>query len=179
MNENGHPYQGFSKKLIMGLTLVMLMAQLTACGFKFPTAVDLPKPMRKINIKGASTELRSAFATVIKRANGELVPEKQADIVVDILEEDLEQRVVSLNSSGNSTEFELNYYVIYELHDSENNILVPEQSLEIIKDFFNNQVDVIAKDVEGNIIRGEIYQQAVQQIIDRSRFELKKIFPEK
>ncbi len=163
-------------RLTKVIILLSCLGLLNACGFKMRGEIDLPEAMKKIYLDGASGKLQTAFRQSIKASKGTMVRSKdQAGIIINILEEEFDRRTISLSSRGRSTEFELNYYLIYELRDAEENILVPEQTVEIIKDYFDNQSDVIAKDIEGNIIRDEIYHQAVRRIIDKTRFDLKKL----
>lgn len=166
---------GEKMRLYKILILLICLGLLNACGFKMRGEIDLPEEMKKIYLEGASSQLKNAFSQSIRSSKGEIVSsKKQAGIIVNILEEELDRRSISLSSRGKSTEYELNYYLIYELRDDKENIVVPEKTIEIIKDYFDNQTDVIAKGIEGDIIREEIYQQAVRRIIDKTRFELKK-----
>jgi len=167
-----------SKKMHLYKVLILLisMSILNACGFHLRSAVDLPEAMKKIYLQDASAKLQGAFKKSIRSSKGELVANpQQAGIIVNILEEEIDRRSISLSSRGKSTEYEINYYLTYELRDSEDKLLIPEQTIEIIKDYYDNQVDVIAKDIEGNLIRDEIYREAVRRMIDKARFELKKV----
>lgn len=163
-------------RLTKVLILLISISMLNACGFKMRTAVDLPEAMKKIYLQGASSKLRNAFKSYLISSKGQLVGDpKKAGIIVNILEEKIYRRSVSLSARGKSTEYQINYYLIYELRDNNDEVLVPEQTLEIIKDYYDNQVDVIAKDIEGNLMQDEIYRQAVRGMVDKARFELKKI----
>jgi LPS-assembly lipoprotein len=46
------------------------------------------------------------------------------------------------------------------------------QPVEIKRDYFNNQLAIIAKDNEETVIRNEMYQQAVRTVVNRARVAL-------
>ena len=160
----------------MILTVLISLVMLASCGYKLRGAVDLPESMKKINIVGASTSLMTEFRKSIISSEGTIVDSGQeAGLTIKIVKERMDKRVLSLSSRGKSTEFELNYVVIYELQDPGGKLVIPEQTIEIIKDYFNDQRDVVAKSIEEGVIRNEIYRQAVRRIVDKARFELKKV----
>jgi LPS-assembly lipoprotein len=51
-------------------------------------------------------------------------------------------------------------------------VLASRQPVEIRRDYFNDQQDVMAKEGEEAVIRNEMYQQAVRAIVDRARVVL-------
>ena len=91
-----------------------------------------------------------------------------------IYDEDNHRRVLSLSSGGIANDFELSYRFDYELVDSKNKLLMPRQPIEIKREYYNNQLAVIAKDNEEMVIRNEMYQQAVRSIVNRARVVLEE-----
>jgi LPS-assembly lipoprotein len=84
----------------------------------------------------------------------------------------MNRRVLSLSARGRANDFELDYRVEYEFATAGNAILMPRQAIEVKREYFNDQQDIIAKDNEENVIRNEIYQQVVRAIINRARLVL-------
>jgi LPS-assembly lipoprotein len=76
---------------------------------------------------------------------------------------------LSLSARGRANDFELDYRLEYELVNKANAVLLPRQSLEVRREYFNDQQEIIAKDNEEIVIRDEMYQQAVSTIINRAR----------
>ena len=60
----------------------------------------------------------------------------------------------------------------YELVDAKGNVLSARQPIEIKREYYNNQLAVIAKDNEETVIRNEMYQQAVRTMVNRARVAL-------
>ena len=92
--------------------------------------------------------------------------------LIRIYNENNDRRVLSLSSSGVANDFELDYNLEYELVDSKNKILMARQPLSIKREYYNNQQAVIAKDNEEQIIRHEMYQQAVRSIVGGAKVAL-------
>jgi LPS-assembly lipoprotein len=93
-------------------------------------------------------------------------------MVVRVFENDIKQRGLSLGASGRTNEFELYYRLEYELRDTSGKVVAPRDLLEIRRQYFNDQDDIIAKDNEEGVIRNEMYQQAVKTILGRMRANL-------
>lgn len=151
-----------------------LLLSLTACGYHLRGAIDIPEQMKSVYLEGASSMLIKEFKSSLKSSGGELVASPpEASLVIRILKDDLRRRVLSLDNIGKANEFELNYLVRFMLLDGEGNILMEEQEMEINRDFFNDQVDILAKNNEETVIREEIYRQAVRTIVRRAQAVLK------
>jgi LPS-assembly lipoprotein len=146
---------------------------LTACGYHLRGAYQLPKELKAVHLQGESSELREQFNRILQSSAGQLAssPEK-AGIVVRFFNEKMQRRVLSLSARGRANEFELDYRLEYELANAGNAILLPRQALEVRREYFNDQQDIIAKDNEEKVIRNEMYQQAVRTIINRARVTL-------
>lgn len=126
-------------------------------------------------MKGGSSSLHNEMKSSLKSSDGQLVSSpEQAGMVIKVLRDEMRRRVLSLSSTGKANEFELNYSLRYILLDAEGKILMDQQELEIYRDYFNNQEQVLAKNNEENVIRKEMYQQAVRMIFARARAVLKK-----
>ncbi len=159
-----------SKSIVLVVALLM-----TACGYHLRGAYDLPKGMNNIFLQGGSPQLREQLEIVLRSSAGQLVtvPEK-ADIVLNIFNDGIERRVLSLSQRGRSNDIELAGNLEFETLDAKNNVLVSRQPINFRREYFNDQQDVIAKDNEETVIRKEMYQQVVRQIINRSRAALAK-----
>ncbi len=158
-----------TKKLI----IIAISLWLSACGYHLRGAVDFPEGLRNAYLEGASMPLREQFRKSLRASSGQLVSSPDsAGLVIKIYAEQASQRVLSLSARGRSNELELYYRFEYELFGADNTLLAPRQPLEIKREYFNNQQEIIAKANEETVIRDEMYQQAVRAIIDRARVVL-------
>ena len=118
-------------------------------------------------------QLREQLRRTLRASSGQLVntPET-AELIIRISEEKTTQRALSLSAGGRSNELELIYHLKYDLMKANNTLLLAEQPIDIKRQYFNSQQDIMAKENEQAVISNEMHQQAVRAIIDRSRFAL-------
>ncbi|MDD2722710.1 MAG: LPS assembly lipoprotein LptE [Methylovulum sp.] len=144
-----------------------------ACGYHLRGAVDLPEGLKKVYLEGASIPLREQFRKVLRTASGELTATPEAaGTIIKIANENSDQRVLSLSARGRSNELELYYRLQYGLVKSDNTVLMENQPIEIKREYFNDQQDMVAKDNEQQVIRNEMVHQAVRMMLDRIRVVL-------
>jgi LPS-assembly lipoprotein len=158
-----------SKKILIFSAALLL----SACGYHLRGAVELPEGLKHVYLEGASMPLREQFRKALRAASGELVdtPEN-ASVTIRIVSENASQRALSLSARGRSNELELNYRLAYNLVKPDDTLLIEQQPVEVRREYFNNQQDIVAKDNEQQVIRNEMYQQAVRMIVDRTRIVL-------
>lgn len=155
------------------IVLLVFSCLLASCGYHLRGAYDLPKGMKSVYLEGGSSLLREQFLTEVKTSSGKLAetPEK-ADVIIKILDENVERRVLSLGSSGRSNDIELAGHLEFQLIDNKKGLLIGREPVEFRREYFNDQQAIIAKDFEETVIRKELYTQAVRTIINRSRSAL-------
>lgn len=153
--------------------LVTLMLLLTACGYHLRGSYALPERLKQMYLQGESLALREQFRLALRTASGQLLSApNNAGVIVHIINEENSQQVLSLNARGRSNELELYYRLNYEILDAGQNVLAPAQTVEIKREYFNNQDDIVAKANEESVIRTEMRNQAVRSILDRARVVL-------
>ena len=160
--------------MLIKKSVILIMALLlSACGYHLRGALQLPANLKNVYLEGGSGELRGHFQKAMEISSVPFAssPEK-AGMIVKIFNEDSQRRVLSLNSGGTANDFELGYRFDFEIVDSKNNILSPRQPVEIRREYYNDQLAIIAKDNEELVIRNEMYQQAVRTIVNRARVAL-------
>ncbi len=156
------------KTIILSLALF-----LSACGYHLRGALELPANMKNVYVEGGSVPLLDEFKQAIKSSSAQLATtRKGAGMVIKIANEDFSRRVLSLSSRGKSNEFELYYRLDYEFTNAADVKLMERQTVEIRREYYNDQQFVIAKDNEEAVIRNEMYQQAVNTIVNRARIVL-------
>ena len=91
--------------------------------------------------------------------------------------EDIRRRVLSVGSTGKSSEVELDYYLRFQFYDNKENPLLEEQTIEIAREFFNDQTAILAKENEELMIQKEIYRQAGRMLMVRAQAALESSKP--
>jgi len=160
---------------IKNIFLLTLLLFISACGYHLRGSIDLPEGLKRIYMQGASAQLQKTMKRTLKSSGGELVTSvEQAGIVVQVIKEKMDRRVLSLSSSGRANEYEIIYTLNFNFLDAEGMMLSEKQKIEISKDYFNDQEEVLGKDNEEQVIREEMYRTAVQSIVNRARVVLEK-----
>ncbi|POZ51629.1 LPS assembly lipoprotein LptE [Methylovulum psychrotolerans] len=153
--------------------IVVVALLLAACGYHLRGAVDLPDSLKKVYLNGASMQLREQFRKVLRGVSGELTTSPEAaGVVINVANEISDQRVLSLSARGRSNELELYYRLQYTLVKADGVVVLEGLPVEIKREYFNNQQDIVAKDNEQQVIRNEMLQQAVRIMLDRIRLSL-------
>ena len=161
--------------LIKKSVILIVALLLSACGYHLRGALELPAGLKNVYLEGGSPQLREQFKRTMEIASVPLASSPgTAGLIVKIFDEDSQRRVLSLSSGGTANDFELGYRFDYELLDSKNKVLMPRQPVEIKREYYNNQLAIIAKDNEEAVIRNEMYQQAVRTIVNRARVALEQ-----
>lgn len=156
--------------LTKSATILSLALLLSACGYHLRGALELPANMKNVYVEGGSAELIDQIKQSMKSSSSQLSSSRKgAGIVIKVFNEDFSRRVLSLSARGKSNEFELLYRLDYELYNASDVQLLARQPVEIRREYYNDQQFVIAKDNEEALIHNEMYQQAVNVIVNRAR----------
>lgn len=161
--------------LLLLPVLMLLISVVSSCGWQLRGASDLPPEMAHVYVEGLSG--RSQFVQDLNRnlsfADGGVTKDPQsAGVILKVHNEQFERRVASLSEEGKATEYELIYRIRFELQKPDGSSLLPTQTIEIRRAYFNPQVLVIGKSEEENQIREEMYKAAVRTLLRRTEIAL-------
>lgn len=157
-------------------SLLLMFLMLTACGYHLRGSIAMPESLKNLYVFNASSALQSELSDVMKASKGHLASSpNEASLVVKIISEDIKTRVLSIGSSGKSNESQLDYFLQFQFYDNQENQVMEEQRIEIAREYFNDQTAVLAKSNEEQILRKEIYKQAVRMLMLRAEAAAAKI----
>lgn len=146
----------------------VLSSVLGACGFHLRSAVELPEGMNSIYAQGFSpgSPFPSYLSQHLKQSNGTVTANREdAGVVLNAVNEQFNRREVSLSETGKANMYELSYILTYDLRDPAGDPLLASQTITVVRDYFNPQVEVIGKSTEEGVIRKEMYQEAVRNLL--------------
>jgi len=102
------------------------------------------------------------------QAGGTVVDKRDdADAVLDILGERNDRRVAAVNSDGLVSQFELYYELKFRLLDKSGEVIHPESSVGVTRDYAFDPNNVLGKAQEEGLLRDDMRQQAVGQMLRR------------
>lgn len=142
---------------------------LGGCGFKlrgaqtytFQTLAILPNPGGPLAI-----ELRRSFGDSV-RVLAPHEPISQAQVVLDILQEQREKTVVGVSSSGQVREFQLRIRVKFRVRNREGDELTPPAEIVQQRDMSFSESAVLAKEAEEVLLYRDMQSDMVQQLMRR------------
>jgi LPS-assembly lipoprotein len=142
---------------------------LSACGFKlrgaqryaFKTLAVMPNPGGVL-----AAELRRSLGGGV-HVLAPQEPPTQAQVVLDILQEQREKIVVGINSSGQVREFQLRVRVKFSVRTPQGKELAPEAEVLLQRDISFNESVALAKEAEEVLLYRDMQTDAVQQVLRR------------
>ncbi len=154
-----------SRASLVGLAGVAL----GGCGFKlrasqnyaFNTIAVMPNPGGPL-----TTELRRSFGGTV-RVLEVSEPLTQAQVVIDILQEQREKTVVGVNSSGQVREFQLRIRVKFKVRTPQGLELTPVTEIVQQRDISFSESAVLAKEAEEVLLYRDMQSDIVQQLMRR------------
>ncbi|MAV31236.1 MAG: lipoprotein B transmembrane [Cycloclasticus sp.] len=148
--------------------LCLLSVSLMACGFKLRGAVDLPEELQKIYIAGSQHSHLVRDLSEMLGYSAEVVQNRtDADAVLVIKKEESDNRTLSVDSRGKVRESEMQYAVVYSLVKSNGDVLLDNETLLLVRDFIDDENDVIGRTNESVVISRDLKRDAAQQILRR------------
>lgn len=143
---------------------------LSACGFHPRGQLALPEGAEKIYLTGtdSSQPLAHEIALLYTRSGGTVVDRRDdAEAVLEILGESSDRRVAAVNSEGRVSQFELYYALRFRLLDLRGELLHPESSVGVTRDYAFDPNNVLGKAQEEVLLRDDMRQQAIGQMLRR------------
>ena len=156
-----------NRRLILAALPAMLLA---GCGFQLRQAPDFAFDTILIGAPAASplgNELRRSIASTGRVQVLPPVQIEQAQVVLDLLQEQREKVVVGLNASGQVREFQLRTRVKFRLRTPRGKELIPETELLQQRDISFNESAVLSKESEENLLYRDMQSDLVQQLMRR------------
>ncbi|MFB1492202.1 MULTISPECIES: LPS assembly lipoprotein LptE [unclassified Thiocapsa] len=156
--------------LILGL---ICLAQL-GCGFRLRGVVEIPAELNPVYIQAAgNSPVRAAL--VDQLAGSDVVLAKtavEAKLILRILSESRFSQVVAVDSGGRVLAYELHYLVSYDAVTPDGAQKVPGQTLDLVRNFDNPDVEVLGKQLEEALIYQDFARDAADRILMRLRVTL-------
>ena len=166
----------------VGIMLAALLTGLPACGWHLRGAVDLPEGLDVVYVNGfgQGSPFMTYFVQNLRFGNGRVTRDLgEASCVINAISEEFGRREATLSSSGRANTYQLKYELIFDLQTPSGDIILPEQVIRIVREYYNPQSDVIGnsniigKAEEENVIRNEIYKEAVSSVLRRAEVALR------
>ena len=153
------------------LSVAVLALVLSACGFHLRQSLTLPPDLGPVRVVSSDpySPLAESLALALQRAGA--VPADAAtagDVAtLELLSERWGDTPVSVDQFARAQEFSLRYAVVFVLRKADGTVLVPQQAVELARDYVAPPVDSKGKTGEREILARELRREMTAAIARR------------
>lgn len=160
----------FNKQInFLWLLLLCVSMTLTACGFHLRGISNVN--FKTVSVQGAELSLKRQLLRNITANGLELVDDvKQADVVLDLMNESNRKRIQSLAGTGVVREFELYYQVNFRIRPGNQAQWGKTQTLQLRRDYSYNDEIILGKADEEARLNDDMRNDAIREIMRRLSF---------
>lgn len=155
------------QRLLMACLLALV---LSACGFHLRNKIALPADLGPVRVVSTTpySPLAESLATGLKHA-GAIPAEADAKNVatLEVLSERWGDLPISIDALGRAQEFSLRYAAVFVFRRADGSILVPQQVVELSRDYVSPPVDVTGTTTEREILANELRREMAASILRR------------
>ncbi len=159
------------RRSCLGLMASSAAIGLTACGFELRKAPNFSFKSIYSPFSLGSTlgiELRRSLESTGKvQVFVEPVDKDKAEVVLDVLVETRDKKIVSINTSGQVREFQLRFRFRFRLRTPKGKVLIEDTEIFQYRDISFNESAVLAKETEEALLYREMQTDIVQQLMRR------------
>ena len=159
------------RRFCLSLLATSMALGVAGCGFTLRTAPNfafksLFSPFAESSLLGI--ELKRSLESGGKvRVISDVRQIDQADVVLDVLQDQREKTVVAVNASGQVREFQLRIRFQFRLRGAKGKELIPTTEILQKRDISFNESAVLAKETEEGLLYREMQSDIIQQIMRR------------
>jgi LPS-assembly lipoprotein len=158
------------------IVALLITGMLSACGFHLRGSVALPQGLQSTAVQGVTeySELDLALKRAFRHGGYPLTTLENAATTLKVNKNSFSRRVLSVNSAGNPNEYELSYFLQFELLDKNKQEILPQQTISLFRSYRYNPDVRLAKEAEENRLQKNMVNDAVKQLIRRISIAMKK-----
>lgn len=152
------------------LLMIVLVLALSACGFQLRDALVLPPdlgPVKVVSVDSRSP-LAESLAQALTRAGAVPATSDSDDAtVLDLKAERWGDTPISVDALGRGQEFSLRYAVVFELRKADGTRLVPQQTIELSRDYISIPTRSEGTEGEREILVRELRREMSASVLRR------------
>ncbi len=153
------------RRILIVSALVLLI---NGCGFQLRGSQTLPVERLYLALP-VNSPIGAEISRVVRSStNASVVPNrKDAQAVVELLGEQREREVLSINAQGRAREYQLRLRTTFRVIDQEGTELIAPTSLLARRDIGFNESELLAKESEEALLYRDMQSDLVRQIVNR------------
>ena len=141
---------------------------LSGCGFHLRGTETSRVQLPTTYLAGVAGPLQQEVRRYLNISAVPLVEkEKDAQLVIDLIGEDIQRRVLSVGSTGKAVEYEVHYDATYAVERGTGESLIPKVTIGQQRSYSFNEANVLAKDREQERLVQDMRHDVVRQMMLR------------
>lgn len=154
---------GFSGLSVLVLLISLVLA---GCGFQMRGTANLA--FKNLYMQGAKTTIDKPLKKSLAINGVTVVQDKeQAELMLEMIGEKTEKRILSLSGTGLVREFDLYYRVYFRLKDPDSDVWGQEQMIEQRRDYSYSDAELLAKQGEELRLYDDMRTEATRELLRR------------
>jgi len=155
----------------VSIASLVLVSSLTACGFHLRNSLALLPDTPAVKVQSAVqySELAKLLRRGLKASGATLADEdaKTGFAQVQVLSERWGDLPIAIDSQGRAQEYSLRYAAIFSVTTANGAVLVPQQVIELSRDYVSPPVDATGTATEREILADELRKDMSASILRR------------
>lgn len=154
------------RSLFLTFLLASLVAGLTNCGFHLRGAADVA--FSSIFIQGNTLIINKKLLKSLKANGVQVLPTAEgAEMLLELVGEENEKRILSLAGTGTVNEFELYYRIHYRTKRAGEALWSSTQTVEARRDYTYSDANLLAKQGEEKRLNESMQQDVLSNLMRR------------
>lgn len=153
------------------IAILALALGLTACGFHLRSALSLPPDLGPVRVvaKDPYSPLAESLAVALENAGAASAPEGATEDVATlrIRLEKWGSTPISIDQFGRAQEYTLRYAVMFSLDKADGTNVVPEQTVELSRDYVSVPTRSTGTEGERELLAREMQREMTASILRR------------
>ena len=150
--------------------LALAMSLLAGCGFHLRDALLLPPDLGPLRVvaRNPDSTLVVGLRDALRRAGAEVADASAADAAtLQVVSERWGETPISIDQFGRSQEFTLRYAVIFRLERADGTDLVPQQAIELSRDYISVPTRSAGTEGERESLARELRREMLSAVLRR------------
>ena len=149
--------------VLLGVSTLVL----SSCGFHLRGGGLKLSDLPPIAIQGGQRYMaRLEIERILGGSNGPLVAAAEdAEVVINIQGDLVKERVLTINTGGKVTEYEVAYILSFDLLDANGEVTRPMERIVLTADYTFSALVVLAKDRERDNVEKTLYRRMAQRVL--------------
>ena len=156
------------RRLLFAAALVL---GLSACGFHLREALSLPPDLGPVRVTAGDpySPLRQSLERALGHAGATIAPtdDERALTTLAVRSELWASTPLSVDQFGRAQEYTLRYAVVFSMRDADGRDVIPQQAIELARDYLAPPADSIGADSERELLSRELEREMTASIIRR------------